>query len=90
MALKINQRTYRPDVDHVDPTRDLPKDRQITLKNNIIHIIKGGPFGFYTIHYDKGQIPESLSGEFIGIDDAKKVVRAYLEKLGRLSEAQGL
>lgn len=77
-----------PVPDH-DPKRDLPRDRKIKLANNTIHIMKDGPSGFWRIHYDKGQIPEVWKGDWMTVEDAKRVIKTYLWNEGREAEFQG-
>lgn len=66
--------------DYFDETRDTPRTRTILLDNgNKLHVTASDPYGLFTIHFDKGQIPESLSGQYTSYDEAMKAIKVYLQ-----------
>ena len=82
----IRKIKYQYEEDMTDPDRDLPKDRQIKLKNNILHIRQEGMYGHWFINFDKGQIPDSLKGAYTTPEYAQKEALAYLSSKGRLED----
>ncbi len=75
-------RRMMPDTDHFDPTRDQPKTIEIPVKNNVIRIQKAGPNGFWRISYERGVTPRQLQGDWLGVQDARNAVQAYLQSAG--------
>jgi hypothetical protein len=62
-------------------SKDLDSKRSLTLENgNKIYIERKDPYGFWDIHYDKGQIPDSLKGKFTSYDRAEHAVKVYLSE----------
>lgn len=60
---------------------DEPYDRIITLSNGSkLHIKRGGRFGYYTVNYDKGQVPKSLQGNFTTLHDIMVAIQNYLNE----------
>lgn len=77
--------------EHVDPARDLPRDRQIKLETgNIYHIIQKDPYGFWHIHMDKGPVPEVLSGAYTTYGKAEKAVNKYISDTGKIKAELGM
>lgn len=58
--------------------RDLGRQRSIDLGNNKINITSSDPYGFWTISYQRGQVPESLQGNYTTHEMALKAVELYL------------
>ena len=55
----------------------------IELQHNHIRIKCNDPYGFWTIHYDKGQVPEGLRGQYTSHVNAMNALKPYLvKKLG--------
>jgi hypothetical protein len=66
------------DASEVGPD-DIPDDRIITLSNgNKLHVVRGGRWGHFTIHYDKGQVPETLKGTYTTFEAAMLAITTYL------------
>jgi hypothetical protein len=53
--------------------------RTVELNSNKIHFDRKDPYGFWFVHYDKGQVPASLQGAFTSFDRALLAVSTYLE-----------
>lgn len=69
-----------------DVKRDLPAVKRIELENNTIYIKKTDPYGFWTVNFDKGQMPENLRGSYTSFSDAEREVLTYLRNKKRLKE----
>lgn len=54
--------------------------RTIDLGNNKIFIKQTDPFGLIEISFERGQVPDELSGHFTGFDYARRVVDQYLSR----------
>ena len=68
------------DLEGSDATRDLGRHRTLALENgNKVHFKCHDPFGFWTVNFDKGQMPDALSGHYTSFEYAEKAVRAYLQ-----------
>ena len=62
--------------------------RVFKLDNNKITLKRNDPFGFITIHFDKGQLPDNMRGHYTNFDVAKRDVLRYLDKKQRAYNAQ--
>lgn len=60
--------------------------RTIDLGNNKIFMRQTDPFGLVEISFERGQIPDELSGRYTGFDYARRKIEQYLEgkKRGRV------
>jgi hypothetical protein len=60
--------------------------RTIDLGNNKIFMKQTDPFGLIEISFERGQIPEELSGRYTGFDYARRKIETYLnnKKRGRV------
>lgn len=67
------------DLDGETP-RDNGRHRTLALEDgNKIHFKASDPFGFWSINFERGQLPESLSDQvWTTYDEAEKAVKAYL------------
>lgn len=55
--------------------------RTVDLDNgNKVHYKKDPRFGFWTVNFDKGGIPEVLKGQYTQVQYAEKAVEAYFAK----------
>jgi hypothetical protein len=58
--------------------------RTVELKNgNKLHFKRSDPYGFWTVNYDKGQLPAHLLGQYTSYDRAEAAVKTYLNELGK-------
>lgn len=64
-------------------TKDLSSDRVFNLDNNKLHIRKSDPYGFWTVSYERGQVPESIGGQYTSPMEAEKAVLTYLAAKGK-------
>ena len=64
--------------------KDLGKIRTIELENNKINLKCEDPHGFWTVHFERGQMPEDLKGWYTTFDLAEKAVMAYLQRKKRV------
>lgn len=57
--------------------KDLSLDRTMNLNNNVVHIRKDGPYGFWFISLEKGNLPVHLKGSYTSFYEAEKAVTLY-------------
>ena len=57
--------------------KDLSNDRTMKLNNNMVHVYKQDPYGFWFVKLEKGQIPDKLKGAFTSFYEAEKAVTYY-------------
>jgi hypothetical protein len=63
-------------------TNDLKRTREIELSDGQKLVLKcSDPYGFWTIHYLKGEIPDFLKGNYTSFIEAEKRVQTYLAQL---------
>jgi hypothetical protein len=67
-----------------NPETDTPGQVTLDLGNNKLHFKKDFRIGFWTINFDKGQIPDKLKGSFTSLEKAQRVVEAYLRDKERI------
>ena len=71
-------------MDHIDPERDYSNDRVVSLDNgNKIHIRRHNPYGLWRISYERGPVPQKLTGEYTEFRLALRDVEMYLEQIKR-------
>jgi hypothetical protein len=59
--------------------KDLSKTRTIELENgNVLYVKNTDPYGFWTVHYEHGQLPKSMRGAYTTWDYALAAVKKYL------------
>lgn len=68
------------DNDDLDGSRPDPNDykkhRIVEVMNNKIHFTQDGPYGFWTVHLDKGQLTADLAnGSWTSFNEAMKDVK---------------
>jgi hypothetical protein len=63
----------------MDKERDLSKNRVITFDNGTKATIRcKDPYGFWTIHFDHGSVPDKLSGQYTTYVKAEDALKSYL------------
>lgn len=68
------------EFDNLDKERDLSKNRVVTMDNGSKAFIRSkDPFGFWTIHFEKGPVPAVLSGQYTAYTYAEAALKNYLE-----------
>jgi hypothetical protein len=61
---------------------DLKRVREIEFVEGQKLVLKcSDPYGFWTVHYPKGEVPDALKGSFTSFIEAEKQVRSYLNTL---------
>lgn len=70
-------------LDEFDPQKDDPRVKFIELDNNKLVMQRTDPYGFITVHFEKGQVPDSLKGHFTTWEAARLAVTQYLHHKGR-------
>jgi hypothetical protein len=45
---------------------------------NKLHFERRDPYGFWSIHYDKGQVPAELKGNYTSYDQAAAAANRYI------------
>ena len=64
---------------HVDPERDLPNIRLMHFNNGqTIKLERKDPFGFIHVVWNKGAVPDELSGTWTTFDYARRAVEVYI------------
>lgn len=67
---------------NVEDLHDLRKEREVDFgDNNKLLVRCTDPYGFWTIHYSKGETPRSLQGSYTSFDEAMKSINAYVAKM---------
>jgi hypothetical protein len=54
--------------------------RSIPVGKNILHARREDPYGFWTLHFERGELPSELKGTFTSFEEAWKVMAPYLTK----------
>ena len=68
----------------VETPKDLGRIRTLALEGgNSVTFKCSDPYGFWTIHLEKGQVPHSLTGQYTTYEYAEKEMRAYLRSKDR-------
>lgn len=60
-------------LDHQDSLRTIQLDNGST-----VNIKRTDPYGFWSIHYEKGQVPQNLSGSYTSDTAAIEALKSYL------------
>lgn len=68
------------DLDEFFGDKDLSSDRKFILDKNVLHVRRTDPYGFWHCQYEKGAVPEELTGSFTSFDEAKKAVEIYFNR----------
>lgn len=63
--------------------RPIENVRVLDLGNNKLYLKYTDPYGFVTINFDKGQVPQHLRGQYTSMDAAKIAALNYLENKKR-------
>lgn len=69
--------------EYESPTKDIPRTRTIDITGNRINITRDDPFGFYTVHFEQGSLPEKLKGNYTSLNEAERAVKQYLSEKKR-------
>lgn len=70
--------------ENFDPERDDPRTKTVDLGNNTLVMKRTDPYGFISIHLEKGQIPEYLKGNYTTWEAAKADVDKYLTERNKV------
>lgn len=71
-----------------DPSKDDPRVKVIELDNNKLIMKRTDPYGFISLNFERGQLPESLKGQFTTWEAARAAVDNYLTLKGREEVSQ--
>jgi hypothetical protein len=63
--------------------KDLAKRRTVDLGSNKLHVEQKDPYGFWYIHFDKGQLPKMLEGAYTSFETALKTIELYVQQKNR-------
>lgn len=66
---------------------DASLDRTYQIDNNVLHVKKEDPYGFWFCHYEKGPVPEILSGAYTSFEQADRAVRYYIQEKSKTLKA---
>lgn len=68
------------DFEHVGDN-DLDRSREFVLENGFKVTLKASdPYGFWTVHFEKGGPPKSLGGNYTSFEKAKAALEVYLKE----------
>ena len=71
-------------------TEELKPIRSLTLDNgNTMYVKRFNPYGLWRVNYDKGSVPDVLSGEYTSFDEAMKDITRYLGSKNRSFSLNG-
>lgn len=60
------------------PTRDFGREISKDLPNgNAITMKQAGPYGFWTLHLRRGQLPAKFTGSYTSISEAERAIEEY-------------
>lgn len=59
---------------------DAAIDRTFELENNVLHVRRSDPYGFWHCSYERGPVPVELNGSYTSFYEAEKAVLSYLER----------
>lgn len=62
--------------------------RFIEIGKNKLFMKREDPYGFISINYERGDVPEELKGTYTSFDEARKRIQRYLEKKQEVVEKQ--
>lgn len=48
---------------------------------NHINLKRTDPFGFWSVHYEKGQVPSNLQGNYTSAEEARQATLGYLKDI---------
>jgi len=54
--------------------------RSIPVGKNILHAKRQDPYGFWTIHYERGPVPAELQGTFTSFSECWKKIEPFLSR----------
>lgn len=61
-------------------SNELPSVREFKVDNNVLRATRTDPYGFVSISYERGTIPEELKGDYTSFYEAEKAITAYLDR----------
>lgn len=69
-----------PQMDiYTDPMKDLTSERAVHLNNGQkINLKRHDPYGFWTMHWDHGTMPDKYTGQYTLFDYAMNDLKKYL------------
>lgn len=65
-------------LDH-DTDKDLASVRIFQLDNNKVIVEKDHQYGFWSIKFEKGRMPDKLTGMYTSFSEAEKAVKSWLD-----------
>jgi hypothetical protein len=54
--------------------------RSIPVGKNVLHAKRKDPYGFWTIHFERGSVPEELKGTYTSFSECWKKIECYLNR----------
>jgi hypothetical protein len=54
--------------------------RSIPVGKNTLHARRDDPYGFWTMHFERGEVPDELKGTYTSFDQCWKRIQIYLNK----------
>lgn len=62
--------------------------RTVTIGKNTLRLNRNDPYGFVTISYEHGSVPEMLKGQYTSFSEASRRVEQYLALLQLTAEKE--
>jgi len=77
---KIEEELRIPQTDiYTDPKKDLTSERAAHLSNGqVINLKRHDPYGFWTMHWQHGQLPTKYQGQYTLFEFALNDLKKYL------------
>lgn len=58
-------------------TKEFGRERTFDVPNNTLTVRQNGPYGFWTLHLKRGQLPAKYTGMYTSYSEAEKAVEDY-------------
>jgi hypothetical protein len=60
-------------------SKDIPNVRLYPVGNNVLRATRTDPYGFVSVSYERGQVPEELKGSYTSFEEARKAIVKYID-----------
>jgi len=70
------------DAQFVDTERDLPTVVRIPVGKNTLIVECTSPYSLWSMHFERGQLPDCLTGSYTSLSEAEKAISVYKKSKG--------